>query len=317
MRFHALLLFVAAVLSVGCGGPGGRSITEELPLDAVKNLLKKNPKYAVVVEMAEQFRQTASTTKQAQMSELTYERLCDFMTSYYDDDLRDKLEVEAGAQWIAQYGPQSNQVDSLLDYWKVYLENNKPSSYVRVELVQLDRSTVGTGSVRVVLKVIPLKGAVEKVAGRFGIFPHNDLANRFSDYGIARNNDLNIEKLTAPQSVDTWLTYSVFNIEDADLQNMSVAELQRKYSFDYNISSLSRGGEVISYGKVYNTVPYEIRSYWEEKKLESRDEFLRGQIVRELVDPAFVTQSSFIINYREEYHRNIDPLAAQFVIDGM
>lgn len=324
MKLQTLALG-AAFLLAGCS-PGRHPITEELSFDQINKLVGKDPAYQTVIMFAESFRQHASTLEMAKASELSYDRLYKFMDSYYDADVRYRLRTEAEKQWTDQgYAAQYTQADSLIRYWQQYLDEHKPDSYVKVELAAILPAESRYGTANVLLDITPLKGPVDKVEGSFGIFV-KDSPVVFGDFSPARHNQFTLENgLRSRVRIEGWMNYSIWGITDGDIAynmypdrpGLSIRELLEKYTFDYSVTTLVKDGQPIRYADVYQAVPGTIRNYWsakEEDRIEQEEHYY-SEIIRELVDPAFISRSDFTEDSMERYYRDLDPLAAWLMMD--
>lgn len=320
-----LSLLLCATLCAACSSPANRPITEEIPLDEMNSLLRDSPKYEVIVLLAERFRGSASTPDLARANDLTYEQLYKFFLSYSDTELHNRLTTDAEQQWETRFGSAYAQVDSILGHWNRYLTDNKPDSYVNVELRRIDPAESTYGSAQVEIWVTPLKGALDKVEGSFGLFLR-DRAHSFGDFSIARHNTFSFEQgLRTATSCNTGMTYSIWDITDGDIPynmypdraGLPMKELLEKYWFDYAITTLVKDGKAIRLVDVLNNIPDCVSSYWSETDKESvpDDEYLRGRIVRELVDPEFCNRTEYVHDYKEQFFRDKDPLAAWFMLD--
>ncbi len=323
MKPAYILLFVSATLGVSCAGPGARSITEELTPAELNRLLVKQPDYQTAVVAAGRFREQATEIERAEASGMTYDRLHDFLAVFRDEALRGRLAEEGEQEWREKYGAEYDRADSLVAFWQEFLDTHKPESYVRVELAAIDPAKSTYGTARVVLKVRPLKGAVDEAAGSFGIFPRGR-SHGFGDFSSARRNRFGFGKgLTRPETVETWMNYSVWDIRDGDIpynmfpenKGLPLAELLEKYDFDYTITRLVKDGRTIRYADIWDSVPASVREYWSDGRREERNEALCGRIVRELIDAEFPDREEYRSEYVKKYYYDLDPLAARLVYE--
>ena len=164
MKPQALLAGFALLLTA-CGGPENRSVSEELPLEEVNALLKKNPDYQEAVTLAERFRATASTVEKARANDLTYEALQTFLDSLSDSGVRDRLREQADAEWEKRYGETAQRIPGLIAHWRHFLDSLRPESYVSVRLLSIDPRESTYGTARVVLEIAPTKGPIDRIEG--------------------------------------------------------------------------------------------------------------------------------------------------------
>lgn len=308
---------LCAVLLGSCSSPAQRPVTEPIPLDEMNLLLKDKPDYGPVLMLAEKFRTQAGTLEMARANDLTYKALHDFYKSYTNSELHNRLGIQATREWTERFGAAYDRTDSIIDRWKAFLDENKPDSYVRVELQSILPAESSYGSAGVVLRVTPLKGPVDRVEGSFGLFKHGQ-RHYFGDVGPARGNTFSFTGgLSAPATCRTTMGYSIWDIHDGDIPytmypdrpGLPLSELLEKYDFDYTVTTLVREGRQIRFADIYGQIPSPVRNYWQEKDKETYDEYLRGEIVRNLVDSAFTDRSDYVRNYVTDYFRKQDELA--------
>ena len=102
------------------------------------------------------------------MDDLSYKRLKDFLSVCLNTTELDKQEERYGAEWERKYGSVNAKVDSIDHHWQHFLEDYQTDNYLKIELVDiLDKSNVFLGYVKVRLRLIPLKGKVDKVEAYF------------------------------------------------------------------------------------------------------------------------------------------------------
>lgn len=318
MKPARTLLWICIALATACSGTGKRSVVEEIPSSELNRLLIKRPDYQTAIVVAGRFREQASEIERAKASELTYDRLYEFLDAFYDDTLRLRLGEEGARVWREKYGTTYARVDSLVASWQEFLDNHRPENYVKVELVSIDPAESTFGTARVVLNVVPLQGAVDKVAGSFGIFLRGR-SHSFGEFSSARHNRFEFGNgLKQPQSSRTWMHYNVWEIRDGDIpynmfpenKGLPLGELLEKYDFDYTVTELVKDGKSIDYANIRDSVPTSVRNLLNDPQREVRKELLYGRIVRELIDPDFSDREACRAEYVKSYYFDLDPLAA-------
>lgn len=314
-----------AGLLAACGGPEDRPVSEELSLEEINTLLKKNPDFQEAVNMAERFRFMAPTVEMARANDLSYEELQEFLDESTDDRLRERLQNEARTEWTTRYGAAAAQVPGLITHWHDYLDSLRPERYVSVRLLATDPGESIYGAARVTLEFAPTRGTINRLKGRFGLFPRNR-EHGFDDFSIARHNDFDFPQgINGPTRITTRMQYSIWDIADGDIgynmypdrPGLPIDALLEKYEFDYAVFEVVVNGREVNFSEIYEQVPQSIRDYWNKRDEEhpEREEELMGDIARELIMPDFVCGSRFIHRYEEEYFRSRDSLAAWFVLD--
>lgn len=324
MKFHTAFIGITLVLA-SCGGPEDRPISEALTSREIGVLLQKNPGYEEAVSMAERFRLSASTADMARANGLTYEALQQFLDARSDKELRNRLQKEADTEWTALYGPTAEQVPGLIARWRDYVDSLRPDRYISVRLLAIDPKESIYGAARVTLEFAPTRGAIDRIKGRFGLFPRHKV-HEFDDFSIAKHNNFDFPQgLRNPVVKSTWMRYSIWDIADGDIAynmypdrpGLPISELLEKYVFDYSVSELVTDGRELNLSEIYEKVPQSIRNYWEtgDEEHPEQTEKQLTDIARELLMPEFVGRTQFIRNYDENYFRKRDSLAAWLVLD--
>lgn len=325
LRITLLAFISLAGLLTACDGPEARPVSEELSPEEVNALLKKNPDFRESVELADRFRLSASTTELTRANNLSYGDLQQFLDELTDSVVRQRLQAEARAEWEARYGATAAQVPELIGYWHDFVDSLRPERYVDVRLVAIDPGESIYGAATVTLEFTPVRGPVDRFAGRFGLFPRNK-EHGFDDFSVARNNNFDFPQgLRAPKRITTRMHYSIWDIADGDIAynmypdrpGLPMEKLLEKYWFDYALSRLVVDGREVGLSESYRLVPPSIRNYWNEADDEQpeREEPLLAEIARELIMPDFVEASRYRREYEMRYFRQRDSLAAWMVFD--
>lgn len=324
MKIHIPFICIALLLA-SCGGPENRPISEPLTLEEINTLLKKNPDYEEAVGMAERFRLTASTVDMARANDLTYAALQQFIDALSDNELRSRLKKEADTEWTALYGPTAEQVPGLIARWHNYIDSLRLDRYVSVRLLAIDPKESIFGAAKITLEFAPTRGAIDRIKGRFGLFPRH-IIHEFDDFSIAKHNNFEFPQgLRGPVRKSTWMRYSIWDISDGDIAynmypdrpGLPIKELLEKYVFDYSVSELVMNGRELNFSEIYEQAPQSIRNYWErtDEERPEQTEKLLADIARELLLPEFVERTRYMREYDETYFRKRDSLAAWLVLD--
>lgn len=314
-----------AGLLTACGGSENRPVSEELPFEEINTLLKKNPDFEEAVGLAERFRLTASTVELARANDLSYGALQEFLDELTDSVVRNRLREEARTEWTARYGATAERIPGLITHWQNYLDSLRPERYVSVRLVAIDPGESIYGGAKVTLEFAPTRGPIDRLTGRFGLFPRNK-EHGFDDFSAARHNDFDFPQgLKGTTRIPARMQYSIWDITDGDIAynmypdrpGLPIRTLLEKYWFDYTVSELVMNGREVDFSEFYEQVPASIRNYWNQSDEEhpEREAELLGDIARELLMPDFVSGPRYLREYEESYFRNRDSLAAWLVFD--
>lgn len=322
MKTNGIFLFLVLWTLWGCS-PTGRSINEPLTLDQLNSVLKKDPDYAATFALTERYQKKGlSDTEKAYLNDLTYKQLHKFLKKYNDPAYTDKLKAEYGQDWKKEYGALFDRVDSIDAYWKQYFTDHQLSSFVAVEWIRLDKNhpDLFLGGTRVTFRITPLKGRIEELDAYFGLVPKGSQPF-YTYYQTTGRNHLHIDApFSQPVTEQAYLSFnSAFDIDVSDLQSMNLSELATKYNFDVDLTRIKKDGEYLTPVQAWTAVPDPVREMWNQRNKDSWNEFSKdlyyADIVKALIDPAYIPQHEYIAERVREHFYDLDPLAAKFVYE--
>lgn len=313
-----LALGIWSLVMTSCGNEN-KSISEPLSLDERNELIKKDIEYGMVFSMLDALEKRHSpltASEKATMDDLSYKRLKDFLSVCLNTTELDQQEERYGAEWEKEYGSVNAKVDSIDHHWQHFLEDYQTDNYLKIELVDiLDKSNVFLGYVKVRLRLIPLKGKVDKVEAYYGL-----------QGSMMGRNQLTVDKpFSSPIEVDNSMSFNyAFDIKASKVNDLPIKELLDEYGLKTNITQLTVNGRKIDYIDGYNQAPDCVREMWKYRmKYENEwegsyfKESSYNRIAKELINPSMPTKDDYVKECIRKDAYNEDELAATFYYEIM
>lgn len=330
MRKQTMKAILMACLLAGCTmltgcSNAGKSVLEPLTQQERQKLVEKDEMYAKVFRLVDsQEKEELTASDRKTLEGLTYRQLKDFVARWKrTSEHRKAREAALTGEWEQHYGHYYTQVDSIDRHWKQALEEVIPSSWLKVEWVDItDRSEAVLGYIKVALRLTPLKGTVDSAKLYYGLTlqGHKPFYTYFETTG---RNCMEVKKpFSSPIVCETWMNFNTIDLDTRKVGSMSAAELQQIYAFDFNITRLVCNGEPVSYIKVYNEVPFSVRSMWKERS-DCDEEMWRdiskdiyyASIVHELIDSTMPYKKDYVRDAVRREASEDDEVATMYFYD--
>ena len=316
-----MCLVLGCTMLAGCSN-ASKSVLEPLTQQERDKLVEDDELYARVFSIVDwQEKETLTASDRKTLENLTYRELKDFVSRWWiNAEHRKACEKALAREWEQCYAHYYVQVDSIDRYWKEVLEEKKPSSWIKVEWIDMtDKSAVILGHVKIALRLTPLKGPVDRVQLYYGLTPkgHRPFYTYFE---TTERNCIEVKQsFSSPIVCEGWMNFNTTDLDAGKVNQMSATEVQQVYAFDFNITSLICGGKPVSYVATYNEVPSSVRSMWQRRddcdeedwKNTSKDIYY-ASIVNELIDSGMPYKGDYIREgIRREANKD-DEVAAMY-----
>lgn len=142
MKKVHLLIFIITILASSCSDIPNKSIFEKLDMKELAKAIESDPAFA---DFYEELREAAnddkmSETEKATYYKITYRKLFDYVKFIRNTDYWIPLRREWENEWNDKYGAYLPKADSVINYWKKYLEDNALDKYVKIELARINKT---------------------------------------------------------------------------------------------------------------------------------------------------------------------------------
>lgn len=288
MKFISKSLLFAIIITVlSCSNKLDRSVIEPMEIEDIKEVIEKDSLFEVTYTAVQKIRDNVLTDdiKKAKWSDVTYERVHDIFKIYSDSITQSEYTKEIRREWLKKYDKYDEKVDSIVAVWQKYLDENSLSSYVDIEL--FDVQTTENGKVKVGFKISPLRNGIKDLIFEY-IFINNKDTEEISNwdrYSIL-NKDTN--KVYLFEDISESMVHWDFNIiNEKDLNNQILEEILEKYVFKFKINSLKQNRIRISDYDLQ--IPKMVERYIRAKKTNSHfDDYYKEGIIKEFLNKDYV-----------------------------
>lgn len=311
-------IITISCLLYSCSNPLDQSILTSLEVKELKKVIENDTTFEKLYIEIQTFRESISENElnQVKWVDLTYKSLIEYKDFKKDDSFWGPVYQNYSKLWNQEYDTTgfTYKVDSISNYWKNYFNQKDLGSYVKVELIDLDKVYYNYGGLRYVnlgFRLTPLQGKLDQVIFSYDLKPKitGDNNTRISVLDLLnRNRCLYSEPLYSSRTGYFKCDYS----EEDILDNKSLSSLKRDYNINIVVEEIRKGG--VNYDKDDIDIPFSIEQLWkEEKKLESyMEEYYRKKIYKEYIDSDFLDFFEYFVEENNKILKEKYPLEFEF-----
>ena len=247
--------------------------------------------YSIVEEKSNYI---SSPSDSARWSALTYSRFHSFLRTIESDELNAPLFSALRNKWEYISAHNNSEADSLVAYWKNFINSNNPDSLVSVSFdgIEYERIRNGNKGIDTLLRArIKIKSPVYQIDSLFFAYSFDTLG---------RDTIMLKRKIKDSSLIKVFPTL-LPHVKTALIRNDS------SISFSSNLISLYSDSKCYNIDTIRKDVP------------ECILEFIDGNgsketIIKEIVNPEYVSLSAYLRHNAEEYYRQTDSLAYSYLI---
>lgn len=315
-------LFICAIISVmilltACGkSSANKSVTEQLTLNEIKELMDSDPKWSNMIELVNEFTSNMTDVQKAQFIGLSYQRLWDYFNTCINS--KSTWAEKAKLQWEIMYSKELKQADSTYQYWIDWEKNNRLDNIVKVTPIEF----ISSGNhIMLRFSVNSQREKIYSMVVRCGTPSGSELFHiSIGDPGYTY---LDIStpsffKLTAVSK-----PIIIFNKDPKfesllnDMRLMNIIDVIEKYNLSFYADNVTFVGSTENYvfrSSHLEKIPEVLRSLFKEnQKAADLDDDTRSKIIVDILQiPDFNEFFFFTHDYIEEQKKGIDELAYKF-----
>lgn len=293
------------VILIGCKSPLDKSVLEPLTSKELDRVAGKDISFLATYSIVEEKSNYIHTHQDSlKWRGITYNKLHQYLKTIESAELNSPLFAQLRQKWENQYNSYNIKVDTLLSKWRSYLNENTPDSLLllsfegtEIERIRNINKQIDT-LVKAKIKIKPLSFPIDSFNVSYCFEP-------FSDSSCINN-------ISYTKRVKDSLIIKLFPALVPQLKK-ALSVNDTSLIFRYEIHSLYSNGKCYNIDTLKAQLPKSILQFInaEEKSTESQifDElYFRERIIRELVDPSFISQSAYIKVNAEYYYKELDSL---------
>jgi len=286
-----------------------KSVIDELDLDEVSNLTKKDSLYASIIQESDNTRKKieGNIVLLSKFKDLTFKEYLEYKKTFEDTtffnsivDRSETIHDNLVDSLLLIYKPK---IDSLIVEHKKLYQKINPSSYFRVEFAGIKKEYYSYGdgvkNINIQFKITPLKSPIHGGSFSYEIIPKvtekavADAGCRFSTY-------------TSRPSYYYW--EAPYDIEK-EFKQYTTAEIKNKYDFKYTILSVRYKGKTYKSLDLYDTIPIYMETAIEKDTLSTTD---YASIMQSYYNIENASMLNIIFEQIEKEKKKINPTAYEF-----
>lgn len=303
---HKFLIFLFAGILGSCNNISDKPVSEKLSIDELSRAIKKDTMFSSFYENIRKNIDEMDDIKKAEFNDVTYRRLFKFVKFSQDTVYWNPLIQKWEKEWETDFGLYSLKADSVIDYWKKFLDENSLDNFVKIELVKIDKEYYDyIGDLKEVdlgFKLTPSKGRIEQICFNYGYKAKIDSDNFYKKHNCI---------LTSPFSSPVVKYWEVDYSDKDDFGGKSIETFLRDFDIEIKITAIRKDGENISTDDFH--IPKEVSNYLNFGNEEMMKDFYKVEIIKNLIYSDFIEKWKYIIQRADVIREKEDKLCFDFL----
>lgn len=315
-----IIVIVFALALSACSQPLEKSVIEPLTSKELDKVVRKDKSFLTTYSIVEGMSNNIHTSADsARWILLSYSRLHDYLKTTEGVQLNTSLVSKLREEWENMYNDYVVDADSLINYWRDYLFVNSYDSLVNITFngIEIERFKNKNNEIdtllKVMIKFIPLKFSIDSISANYTFVSSKDTLHSEHPDSAITVNMLNIQK-----KISDSLLIKVYPELSKHIKTKLIAK-DSNVVFNYNVLSLYSNGKSYNPDDLIDDMPKSVQAYFIASSNDDKygpvfdETFYIENIIRELVNPSFISQTAYIKVNSERFYKEIDSLAFNFV----
>lgn len=300
-------MFILILVLCSCNKISKKPISEKLTTEELSKAIKSDPFFADFYENIRNSVGNMSDVEKATYNDISFRRLFKYVKFLQDTTYWNPLYEEWEKEWKSEYGFYLPKADSILNYWKEYLEENSLNKYVNIELATIDKEYYsyigGIKNVYLGFRLNPLQGTIEQIQFTYGFQP--------KIYDGEKNYIKNRCYSTTPFSFPVVRFWEVDYSNEDIFANYSEESFLRDYNLFIEITKIRKDGKNISIDDL--NVPEIVSVCIEYKKdYPLLFEFYKEDMIKALINKDYQSKMDYLNKKSSEVKEQKDKLCFDF-----
>jgi len=278
-----LFFFVISFLIASCNKISDKPVSEKLSTDELSKAIKSDTLFADFYEEIRKEVDDMSDIKKATYNDVTYRRLFQYVKFLQDTTYWNPLYEKWNEEWEREYGVYLPKADSVINYWKKYLDENSLDKYVKVELAKIDKEyysySYDIRDVYLGFRLTPLQGAIEQIVFTYGYQAKIHEDSKYYEKHRCRS--------TTPFFTPTIRYWEVDYSDRKLFSGHTVETFLRDYNLYIDVTHIRKDGINISTND-YN-IPEEVSDYLKFGENDDiMQDYYKEKIIKELINKDYL-----------------------------
>jgi hypothetical protein len=317
MRNLIYLLFI--VLLASCNSTLDKSIFEPLTVEELKSSIEKDSLFEYTYVDITYVRDSVLTSdlEKVKYTDLTYSQIHDYNLFRFDTTYFNPIYERIEKEWDEKFGIYKEEVDSVSNYWKKYIEDNSIEQYVLIELVGIDKEYYSYGNdvrnVNLGFRLTPLKGKIEQV--RFGYSIEAKINEKEKDDFYSSYSsflDKSWCRASSPFSGPVVRYWEADYTNEKILKSQTLKTFLRDYNIHIEVDKIRKDGENMSADDL--NIPQALKNHWKyEKREDSLQDLYFGDVVIEVLNKEYMSEFEYTLQEKVKILKEKFPLVSEFI----
>lgn len=299
----------SVILLVGCQSPLEKSVMEPLTSEQLDKVAKEDKSFLATYSIVEEkWNYISSSADSVRWSTVTYARLHNYLNAAKNAELTSPLFDSLRRDWENSYIQYNYKADSIVSNWKNYLAVNSPDSLVSVmfsgvelEKFRNQKKEIDT-LVKVQIKIKPLSFAIDSLTMIYSF--------------TLDSNNVSLNSINLKRRILDSTTIKVYPNLLPDIKKVLVNS-DTLLQFTASVQSIYSNGKCYNTDSLKKDIPTSVLAFI-EAELSQTDPYFdsnyyRENIIRNEIDPLFMSQSAYIRLNAENYYKGLDSLVFNYI----
>lgn len=311
------IIFLSIIFLEGCKSPLEKFIFSPLTTQELDKIVEEDVSFLNTYSLIEsKSNQIFSSKDSSRFKGITYLRLHNYLKEISNKHNNSIITSNARSEWSERYKIYNSQVDSVIKNWEKFITASSPDSLASIQYIGYKTEKIRvknkiTNNIRLQFKIKSLKQNIDSVKAIYALVDSSLMIIPDS------TNTGNIFKIEYKRRVrDSVITSVIFNPAESHINTDSLIE---NNLFFIGTSVESVYSDNICYNKdtIRNMVPQNVLTLIDNKENSTQTFFdetiYRDLIIREQINPNFLSQEAYVKNSLENYHKNLDTLVYNYI----
>lgn len=312
-----MILLAGCLVAFSCTNPLDKSVTEPLEAKEIDRVARKDKSFLATYSVVEErWNHIHTAEDSSRWKDITYNRLHNYLATVKSAQLNSPLVIQLREKWENLYNSHQANADTIISSWKNYLNTNSTDSLVRVsfEGIELERFRNSQKQLDTLIKakisITPLKHVIDSIFFEYSFVSADTLGTK--DTSLVENTIAIRKKISQTHNV------KVFPELDKELKRLLIAN-DSAVVFKASIKNLYCNGKSFNRDSLMNDIPKSVQAYIVAENSTDTlspvfdQKFYIENIIKELIDKTFISQSAYIKLNAEDYYKEIDTLVFNYL----
>lgn len=317
MSVRLIFAIIAAFMVCGCSSPLEKSVLHPLKAKEIDRVVGKDKSFLATYSIVEEkWNYISSPQDSARWKDITYGRLHSFLNTINSPELNSPLFSKLREKWEELNSRNNIAADSIIEEWRGYLSSNSPDSLVSASFTGVELEKVRNINkevdtlVKAGIKLKALKGRIDSLSFLYSFTAEG------ASYTDSLESTIGTNPVFHRRAVGDSVVIKVFPDLTPYLRRCLIGN-DTSVRFHYLLQSVYVGGRCFNADSLKKDLPEAVLSLIEgDGNADSPDfdaNYYREQIIKEQIDPGFISQSAYIKINADQYYRQLDSLVFSYI----